>query len=270
MKRLFLLIFLGMFLCISSQVFAQVKVDKREIKLELEPGKTVVGSITVENRSDKNIPIKTELEDFTYPSPFDGRKKPLPLGSMPRSCAEWISVSPAVFELPPRGKREVNYSIKVPKQAKGGYYGVLFFKKEAEPLKGQIGARVAVRVGCSFFLETPDKTKKAKIEDISVASSDTIQGYFSNVGDVLLISKGNFYAMNEEGIVADRGEIREKEFHLFPEEKAPFTVNLSKELALGRYTLVINFDLGQGDAALKEVDFSKDAVEGIKISKVRD
>jgi hypothetical protein len=267
MKKLIFFLAGGFFLFQVSPAFAQLALDKREIKLEAKPGERVSGSVTVINASNKDVTLKTYCEDFAYKTPYLGFKTLLPLGSTEYSLGKWITLATPVFLVPAKGKQEVQYTINVPKDAKGGYYGVLFFEKGEGAVAGEKGIGIIEKIGCSFFLETTDKVKNFKLDDVSVGK-DGIQGVLYNLGNVILISQGTFYIMDAKGIVADRGNINK--YYLPPGEKASFTVKVSNQVLPGKYTLVINFDMEAGKALIKEVDFSKDNTGSISILAMRD
>lgn len=261
--------FLSLVLCLSfnSFTFAQVSLDKREIKLDIQPGQETKGFIVVNNSSDKDVTLKTYFEDIEYKFPYLGTPSFLPLGSTPQSCGKWINLSPELVLIPAKSKQEVSYSIKVPSTIKGGYYGILWLERVAVPITGEKGVSLIIREGCKFFLETPDKIKEGKIDDIAV-DKNSIKGDLLNSGNVLLISQGTFYIMNEKNIVSDRGDIQK--FYLPEKAKVSFIVKVSKNVTQGKNTLFINFDLGAGKALVKEIDFSKDAAGNLKILKMRD
>ena len=270
MERLRWLLLVGLLAMFPFHTFAQmgIQVDTNEVRLlDVTPGQTETGTLRVTNKSGRNFTIKTSLGEFTYQAPFAGARIPLPAGSISRSSAEWISVTPSVFDLAPGETKEVAYSVKVPEGVTGGYYSMLFFEFSPAAIEGRIGVGVNVRIGCAFFVETADKDKGAAIEDISVRDN-TLNASFSNTGNVIMIAKGSYYAMDDQGMVIDRGKI--KDIYLPMEEKAPFKIDLSSALGQGKYTLVITFDLGEGDALVKEIDFSKSTQGTIKILATSD
>ena len=263
-----LFLILAILLNSNSSVFSQLMIDKAKIKLEIIPKETFAGTINVRNFSEKNVGVKVYFQDFVYIAPFDGRKNFLTLGATEYSCGKWIRFFPEEFTLAPFGKEEVAYSIEVPEGIKGGYYGVLFFETSMGQLEGkEVHLKVVQRLGCLFFLETDDKTKKAEIKTISI-TQDPLQGYFVNSGDTILIPSSVFYIMDKQGMIVGRGEI--EKFYLPPGEKTSFNIKLPGELSQEAYTLVITFDLEEGDSLIKEIDFVKEKPGIIKILQIRD
>ena len=252
--------------CINA--FSQLIIDKGKIKLEVTPGDTIIDYISVHNSSSGQIGGRVYFQDFVYLPPFDGRKQFLPLGSTEYSCGPWIKFSPQEFSLSPFGKEKVSYTMTVPEEAKGGYYGTLFFEAAPGIIEDEgVALKVVQRIGCLFFLETYDKDKKAEVKNLSF-KTQSIRGDFLNSGNSIILPSGVFYIVDEEGIVADRGEIAK--FYLPPSETVDFEISLPGTISSGDYTAVITFDLEDGDVLIKEVDFEKDALGNIKILRTRD
>lgn len=266
MKKV-IIIFFMLSLSIYSFAYAQIRPNKSEVRLQINPGEKITDSIIVENISDKEILVKAYFEDLLYPAPFTGIKDTKPLGTIPYSCGKWVTVIPQEVLIPVKGKQELSYTINVPKDAKGGYYGVLYLEKAKDAVDAGVSVGLIIRVGCSFFLETKDKINAAKLEDI-VIDSTSFNGNLSNTGNALLVSQGTYYVLDEKGVVVDRGNI--EKYFLFPKGKATFTAKFAKPIPQGNATLVISFELGEGKALLKEIDFSKDVSGMVKIIKQRD
>jgi hypothetical protein len=267
MKRSVFFLMGCLFLFTASPAFCQLVLDKREVKLEVKPGETARGSITISNPSDKEVTLNTFTQDFVYKAPYLGFKTVLPVGSTPTSCAKWITVATPVFLVPAKGKQEVGFTVSVPADAKGGYYGVLFFEKGDGGISGEKGIGLKELAGCAFIVETTNKIKKGSIEDVAVRQK-TLQAQLSNEGDCVLILDGSFYIMDKDGLVADRGMINK--YYLPPGEKVSFDVKISDSVPAGKYTLMVNFDAGEGKALVKEIDFSKDKSGEVKVISVRD
>jgi len=268
MRKFLIFLIVGSIFCSGRPGYAQLIVDKAKVKLVVSPGQTITDSITVYNSSNRKIWVRVYVEDFNYIPPFDGTKEFLPAGTVKNSCSSWIHFSPQEFQLLPFKGRKVTYSIKVPQDIKGGYYGVLFFEMSPGDIKrGKIDIKIIQRIGCLFFLEAQNRLKRGKIKNIS-GLGRSIQGEFFNAGDVILIPDGSFYVMDREGMAVERGKI--KRFYLPPGESKSFTIKLSKKLSYYQlYTMVLTFDLGEGDVLVKEIDFEVDKT-GFRVTQIRD
>ena len=74
--------------------------------------------------------------------------------------------------------------------------------------------------------------------------------------------------MDEEGLVVDRGKI--DKFYLPPQEKFIFTIKLPVNLESVNYTAILTFNLEEGDALVREIDFSKDSSGVISVHDIRE
>ncbi len=256
-----------LFLFFSSTAFAQLVLDKREFKIEAKPGETVTGAVTVTNLYNKDVTLKAYLEDFVYEPPYRGFKTVRPLGSTSRSFGKWVTLTTPLFIVPAKGKQEITFTIKVPPEAKGGYFAVLFFEKGEGAVIGEKGVGIKEKAGCALLLETTNSDKRSKIDKIA-ATGAGIEGTLSNLGDCLLTAQGSYYMMDSKGIVADRGQI--EKYYLPQGAGVLFSLKVSENVPSGKYTLMINFDTGDGKALVKEVDFSKDKAGALRILTERD
>ncbi len=247
--------------------FAQLLLEEGKISRSLKSGETVVGKVKINNTTDREVSVKAYWQDFSYTPPFDGNKKFSQAGTLPTSCAGWVNFFPQNFTLKAYEKKEISYNIKFPAEPKGGYYGVLFFEDVNGQKSEATGLNVVARLGCLFFLETAGTPKHAEVSDIT-ASQNQVSGEFTNKSQIILIPKGIFYMMNNEGVIFDRGEI--EALYLPAGEDAPFFITVSDKIPLGTHTLVLTFDLGDGDSIVKEIDFSKKDASSVEILQVRD
>lgn len=271
MKRLFCFLFLCLLLSFTVNAFSfNISVDVPKVKLKVKEGEVVRGELAVRNPTQDEIKIKVYLEDFSYASPYDGTKKFFPPGSTEFSPAKWITFSPQEIALAPFGRKKVSYIVKVPSTVTGGYYAVLFFETSLGAItSAEEGANILIvgRVGSLFFIEAEDSIKKVGIEEIT-AEGNTVKGEFHNLGNVIVISKGSFYVMDDTGRVFDRGKIND--IYISPGDKALFSISLVNDISPGRYTLITTFDLEEGDILVREIDFSKGKRGEIKILQIRE
>ncbi|MDP8265815.1 MAG: hypothetical protein P9M07_02580 [Candidatus Aceula meridiana] len=269
MKKILILIFL-LGLCFGSfctPAFSQMLLQQGKVNLSLDPGETATGEVIIHNTKDQEISVKAYWQDFLYVPPFDGNKKFLSPGTSNRSCSNLVNFMPQEITLGPYGKKAVSYSARLPEDAEDGYYGVLFFEDNSRDKKTATGVTIVTRVGCLFFLEKNGASKDAKVLDIAIAGNQLL-GTIENKSQIILIPRGIFYIMDDEGIVADRGEI--EPFYLPPGESAPFFVDIANNIPGGNYTLILTFELGEGDSFVEEVDFEKTKNSTFKILQVRD
>jgi hypothetical protein len=261
------LLLVCVFIFWSRAAGAQVFIEQGKVNLTVKRGQSLTGEVTVNNTSNKELQAKVYWEDFVYQPPFDGAKKFMPAGTSEVSLANWIQFSPHEIVLPPFGKKTIAYTIQVPPDVKGGHYGVLFVEPETELSKADKGVKVITRVGCLFFVETEDKIKKASADGMAFSGSH-LKGKFSNQGNVILLPQATYYIMDPQSMVADRGDL--KTHYVPPGAAFDIDVALSPKLAPGDYTIVLTFDLNDGDVVVKEVDFTKNSDSDYVLKTVRD
>lgn len=260
-------IILILLILVSRDASAQLLMEKSRIHLTVTPGETVVDSMTIHNTGNVAADVKVYWQDFIYLPPFNGKKNFSQPGTSEYSMAEWISYSPQLLTLPPQSKRGINFTIKVPEDAKGGHYGVLFFEQGLGTGTTTTGVNIITRLGSLFFVETINRDKTSKIDNIRFEEK-FLKGSFTNEGDIFLFPKGIYYLINQDGVAAERGEL--DKIYLTPGNTADFKIYISDEVAEGDYTAVITLDLGDGDSLIKEVDFSKTGTGSFKINEIRD
>ena len=259
-------LFVLFFYLLNPLACAEVILDKGKITVKVKPGETVNGSLTLTNNSAVDIPLRAYYEDFTYVAPFDGSKNFLPVNSTDYSCGGWISYSPQEFILSASSKQELNYIIKVPKNASGGYYGVLFFEKSPKLAPKSMGLGIVVRVGCLFFIETNDRLKNSALENVSL-EKNILKADFLNTGNTVLIGRAIYYTTDERRMAVDRSET--EKFYLPIKGKYPLSIAMPEKLSAGRYTIILTFDLEEGDVLVKEIDFTKNQRGGLNILQIR-
>lgn len=256
-----------MALVLVSPAAAQVMIEEGKVREVLAPGSTITRTMTVHNTGDTPVDLRVYWQDFAYTPPFDGRKEFLPAGSTARSLNGWVTFSPQMFHMAPQGTQKISYAVKVPPEAKGGYYGILFFETSGGAPDEKVGLRIVTRIGALFFIETTSRFKKGLVGAVE-AQGPSLEGTFSNRGDTILIPQGTFYVLGADGMAAARGEVAP--FYLPPGQTARFQAALPKALSAGTYTMVLTFDLDDGDSVVKEADIRKEEDGTVAVLRVRD
>ncbi|MBF0485666.1 MAG: hypothetical protein HQL16_04025 [Candidatus Omnitrophica bacterium] len=267
MIKKIILLTVAVFMIFAGEARAQFFLEQGKVSLPVSGGDRINKSLIIHNTTADAVKVKAYLEDFKYESPYDGSKAFLPAGTGVGSLSQWFSFSPQEFTLPAFGKQVVDYTISVPSKVEGGHYGVLFFEKADPPIRDASGVSVVTRLGCLFFVEPKDRLKQASLLNIK-ADGNFIKGDFSNQSNVVLIPNTTYYAMDEGGMVADRGEI--KKLYIPPLETASWALELPQKLNPGKYSLVINADLEDGDVVVKEIELTKDVSGSLTITAVKD
>ncbi len=246
---------------------AQFMIEEGKVVVPVAGGERVNNSITIHNNTNAETGVKVYWEDFRYEAPYDGSKTFHPAGTIPGSASHWVNYAPQEFTLPPFGKQKIEYTVSAPADIKGGHYGVLFFERSGEPLKDvRTGVAIVTRTGTLFFIEGKDKDKSAALTDFRVEGGK-LSGNFSDRGNVVMIPNMTFYVMDEAGVAIDRGEL--PKLYIPPGATAPFSLDLPKDLKAGRYSLILNVDLEEGDVIVKEIEFTHSAA-GAVITAVKD
>lgn len=240
---------------LAREAHAQLFLEDGKVTLAVSGGDHLNGTLLIHNTSADPADIKVYWEDFEYKSPYDGTKKFLPAGTAPESASQWVTFSPQEFTMPGFGSQKIEYDVTAPAQVQEGHYGVLFFERSASPNKSDNGLTLVTRVGCLFFIEPKNKSKNALLQDV-VLKTKSVKMDFVNQGNVILIPRTTYYIMQDSGIVLSRGE--SKRLYVPPGVSASLEIPLNKKLNPGKYTLVVNSDLGEGDVVVKEIGLTAD------------
>lgn len=246
-----------------------LSINHTKFNISLDAQEKYSESIVVNNHSKEEVSVKVYLEDFSYVFPYDGKKEFYSLGSTKYSLQNWVNFSPQEFIIPPGSFQRVTFTIVSDKNFTQTHCGAIFFENAVGNVSDNTGKKIVVhqRLGCLLFVEPKTAEKKVSFKDIK-GLSYSLSGEFSNIGNTFLHANGTFYIMDNEGLVKDRGSVRD--LYLLPEDKAALEIGFSKDLAMGKYTLVVTFDLEKGDVAVKEIDFSLNESGIVDIIETRD
>jgi len=249
----FLLLFFCVFCLLSLTKIeaATVRINPTKVRLIIPPGESKSGIIEVENPSEEAAIVKVYLQDWAYTSLLNGTKEFYPAGTTAFSCADWIGFSLSEFVIPAYGRQRLNYTVKVPADAEGGHYAVLFFESllQETKVKKFTDLGVVVRIGTLFYIEPEGTIKRwAEVKGLTLENrrKDNALGIsldFNNIGNVDITCKGTFHLMDKSGMVAARGEFND--IYSLPGEKAKLTAVWPEALLKGKYDLIVTVDIGK-------------------------
>ena len=233
-----------------TEGFKAIQLDPAKIRLVISPNNAHSGKINIYNPSGEPRRVKVYLEDWKYLPVCDGTKDFKPAGTTDLSVANWISFVPDEFTIPAFGKQVLNYTVRVPADAKGGHYAVLFFESyvgDQTQTKEGVSVNLAVRIASLFYIE-PKGTieRQAKIENVKVAKKQNknyLTAKFSNIGNVDINAKGTFFIIDKKGMVYARGEFNE--VFTFPQDSATFTSYWKESIPNGTYDLILTIDISK-------------------------
>lgn len=251
-SKIFLLFFCVFCFLNSARVEASgVRINPTKVRLIVPPGESKSGVIEVENPSEESFVVKAYLQDWVYTFLQNGTKEFFPPGTTVLSCSDWVSVSLSEFVIPAYGSQKINYTVKVPPDAEGGHYAVLFFESllQETKVKRFTDLGVMVRIGALFYIE-PEGTikrwaevKKLTLENRQKDKALAVKLDFSNTGNVDITCKGTFHLMDQLSMVAARGEFND--VYSLPQDKAKLTAVWKEFLPKGKYDLILTFDIGK-------------------------
>lgn len=252
-KRILQLVLIALCLfSFTSSLFAieVAQVEPAKVRLSVAPGTSKAGTIKVYNLSSDAKNIKAYFEDWVYLPVCDGTKDFRPAGTTKLSASDWITFSPSEFSVSPYGKQTVNYTVKVPQDASGGHYAVLFFESFLqEPGKDEEGVNVdvAVRIASLFYVE-PEGTvsRKLDINNLKVSNDKNrfqINARLTNNGNVDINTKATFFVIDNKGMVFARGEFNE--VYTLPGDAALMTGEYPKAIPPGKYDVVLTIDISK-------------------------
>lgn len=260
MRRHFLSLFLSIFFLTSfcqAQDFSMT-LDQSKVRLIIPPGGSKAGIIKARSFSKKSIRVKVYAEDWLYDKTQDGSKSFFPEKTTPLSCAEWVKFSPAELIIGPLGTGTVNYVVRLPEDAVGGHYCVIFFESQVieSPVeqKGapsnelRVGTELHVRLGSLFYIEAKGKIdRKVDLGNFS-ASINTDKNLelkfdFKNTGNTDITADTTFDIMDKKGNVYARGKFNT--VYTLPGDSAVLSSVWKEPLKKGNYDCVITSDLGK-------------------------
>ena len=256
--RVVFFLLLGVFA--TGTAFAStIRISNPKIELELAPGETYSGEIAVENPDSDEVKTKIYLEDWNYAPGGTGEKKFFPAGTTALSASRWITFSPSAEVLKPFGRIVERYTVTVPQDAKGGYTSVLFFESilgTAPTEEEGVNVLVAGRIGALFFIHVKGTEKRTgEIQKLEIVPPEgnkplEIRTTLADTGNIDLAVGGNFLIMDTEGKVLGRGDLAK--LYTLPGDIAESKTQWVGRLPKGNYSLLLTYDLGQGQSLVRE------------------
>lgn len=243
-------------------VFAGFNLNAQELEVtpgtmmfNVNAGSSQTQQVFVRNKAKTPQNFVFNLADWLVDE--KGETKYLAPGSTGRSCADWITVSPALVSLQPNESVNVNVTMLVPNDNTSTKWAVLFVQSAEEKTGAkaidkevQMGLQVAVRIAIPIYQSpTGNKLYKGTIEGLTEkVGEDGIRTYESmaiNTGDKILNCKVYFTISNL--VTAEEITSTPVEFMLLPESNKKVKYTMDKMLPKGKYSVAAVLDYGFND-----------------------
>lgn len=154
---LLLVLLLSLF---SSPTLAQggIKVSPAKIDLVVGRGQTAEEVISIENQGDNLARIRAYAMDFSIDEESNfAFYEP---GHESYSCARWLTLDEAEFDLNPGATKEVKVTVAVPDEVEpGGHYAALFFETALLEAPPGVSVTITGRIPSLFYLTIPGITE---------------------------------------------------------------------------------------------------------------
>ena len=263
-----LLSFFIFFLSLSA--LAGYTIVPMQFTLSGKPGETVTCTMKAENMGEEPISIKISTKDFI--KGLHGEEKQVETGTVKRGCARWIRISPQKLDLAPHEIRVINFSMTVPMDGRGTYWGNILVSQVSKPTlsktikKGETSFQIfALQDMLIRVLENVPGTeqKKGVITDVSVKDQKaggmtTIEVIFENQGNSLLKCNGQIQVRDENGetVKTIPLEYGHAPFTVYPDGRRIVYGHIKEKLPPGDYILLTIIDYGGEDLVAGEMEWS--------------
>ena len=240
-------------LCLTRVGMGQdFEVSPVRLEFNAEPATNQTKTLNIKNHSGRKTAYTISISDFLVSS--SGEKKILPPSSTKRSCANWININPAFFELNPNEDISIQISMLVPGEDYGAAWCMLYIQPSVEQTswnadkKLGTGVTVTGRIGVEIYQSPRSNTNQSlKISNlVETTTTSAINRTFSatveNLGDK--VTKFKVYLLASNILTAEEKQFPTQELEVFPKMSRNVELVLPNELSPGKYALAAIIDYG--------------------------
>ncbi|NQS99919.1 MAG: hypothetical protein HQ595_02450 [Candidatus Omnitrophica bacterium] len=246
------LIGVSFFLLPDLACAVKMNVDPPRVEITMEPGQEQGGYITISNHdADRPIHVRAYVSDLVYLP--DGSNDFLASGTTPWGITDWVKIGPTEFDVAPGRDRQVRYIVEIPRGARGGKYGVVFFEisPTLREIQDKTGAAVNLRIGSIFLLVAKGtEIQSAELIDLKVGQPDA-DGNFEvscnirNDSNVLIRPFGTVKILSDVDTELAQVIVNPEKSGVLPGTSRQISVKYDKaKLAPGRYAALAVLDYG--------------------------
>ncbi len=221
----------------------------------VSPGMTIAGRIIVKNNSIEPVEVQARQTDYLFQS--DGTNAFPEPGTVPRSNAPWIEVSPQQLVIPPNETLSFSYRIDVPDDSSldGSYWSMVLvspvikpYTVEEEEGKAVLGIQSVLQYGIQIATHLSGTgTRDMRILESHLEKVDgwpQLALQVANAGTTMIRPEVWVELFDEQGVSAGRfdGSL----LRIYPGCSVRILVPLN-EVGTGKYTALLVADLGGDD-----------------------
>lgn len=233
----------------------QLEVTPGTLSFSVNPGFSQTQQIQIRNKANTEQSYVFNLSDWLTDE--DGEVKYFEPGTTPRSCADWITVSPTLVTLQPNEQATVNVTMLVPEDDASTKWAVVFVQSAVEQTGPKavdkdvaMGVQVSLRIAVPIFQSPTSNTfykgtLEGLTEDIKEDGSRVYKTQVINLGDKVLNCKVYFMISNLE--TAEEFTSEPMTFSLLPENNKEIEYTLDEPLEKGNYSVAAILDYGHND-----------------------
>ena len=237
-----------------SQIYVEGALTQR---IELEPGASHSGFLTVRNAGDQ--PEDVRLVQYDYRRTQEGERFYTDPGSIDRSNNEWISISPRRFTIPPGENHTISYVVTVPldESLTGTYWSVLMIEPvpaespespEFDPSETSVGITTLIRYAVVFITSIGDTgTIEPQIIGASLREEEGARIFavdVDNTGTRVLDITAWIELFDEDGASIGRWEGTEGTVLPLSSRRYPVTLT---DVPHGSFTALVVLDCGDNN-----------------------
>ena len=206
-------LFLFSILAVSPAHGRGLLVSPTQLGLVGKAGQTTTGTIYVSSSREEKNQVSVTIADFMR----DESGAVVDAKGHSRSCMSWLDVDRASLESPEAGRVEVTVSARIPKEATGSYWAIVYLSSTPPPRSqtAPMSMRVVPRIGIPVVV-TVEGTAKPKMKVIETKATHTDDGVdiysiLENTGNSASLVSGAFALERSTAKPAEPEEITSKD-----------------------------------------------------------
>jgi hypothetical protein len=228
-----------------AQAISKLSVGPARLELKLAPGSESTYLLDAVNHGDDTLLVKTFAAEFDLDEAGEAQ---YPKAPGARSCSAWFRVNPQTLELPVSASGSVRATVRVPADAQGTYWCVVFLEDVPPPApkRGRaFSVRMNARIGTVVYIDVGDVAEpKLKLESLAAVPDEEHGGFdatalVTHAAGGYLRPAGTWELVSESGDVVATWDVG---FPLLPGHG--YRAHWASTVAAGRYRVRLSLDFG--------------------------